>query len=178
MEYKSFDFDLKQVEADGRFQGYAATFGNVDLGGDVIAPGAFTETLLETHGGKVPILDHHNPEQQIGWNLEAFEDSRGLFVVGQLDLNVQSARERHSLMRMARQVGGRTGLSIGFKTVLWENDFEDPAVRHLIEIQLMEYSLVTFPMNPQAGVTAVKINDPLSHALAQLNSALIHTSLL
>ncbi len=177
MEYKSFDFDLSNVEEDGRFHGYAATFGNVDLGGDVIAPGAFKETLLDTHGGRVPILDHHNPEQQIGWNLEAFEDSRGLFVLGQLDLNIQAARERHSLMRLAQKIGGRTGLSIGFQTILWENDFEDPTVRHLIEIQLMEYSMVTFPMNPQAGVTAVKISDPLSNALMQLNSALGHTSL-
>ncbi|QPJ61460.1 MAG: HK97 family phage prohead protease [Candidatus Nitronauta litoralis] len=177
MEYKTFDFDLNNVEEDGRFQGYAATFGNVDLGGDMIAPGAFTETLLETQGGRVPILDHHNPEQQIGWNLEAFEDSHGLFVLGQLDLNVQAARERHSLMRLAQKVGGRTGLSIGFQTVLWENDFEDPTVRHLLEIQLMEYSMVTFPMNPQASVTAMKISDPLSKALNQLISTLHPSSL-
>ncbi len=177
MEYKSFVFDLKNVEEDGCFQGYAATFGNIDFGGDVIAPGAFTQTLMDTGGGKVPILDHHNPEQQIGWNLEAFEDAYGLFVRGKLDLNVQAARERFSLMRLARQVGGRTGLSIGFQTVQSEQDFDDPTVRHLLEIELMEYSLVTFPMNPQAGVTTVKIMDPLSQALSELNTAFAHPCL-
>lgn len=104
MEYKTFDFDLNNVEEDGRFQGYAATFGNVDLGGDMIAPGHSPKPCWK-HKGRVPILDHHNPEQQIGWNLEAFEDSHGLFVLGQLDLNVQAARERHSLMRLAQKVG-------------------------------------------------------------------------
>ncbi|MCA9482951.1 MAG: HK97 family phage prohead protease [Nitrospina sp.] len=170
MEYKSFAFDLNAIEEDGRFQGYAATFGNVDLGGDVIAPGAFTRTLLET-GGRVPILDHHNPDRQIGWNLTAQEDARGLFVTGQLDLNVQTARERHSLMKLARQVGGRSGLSIGFQTVDAEMDAHDPSVRHLIEVELMEYSLVTFPMNPQAAVTTVKQGGPLLQALMRLHSA-------
>ncbi len=149
----------------------------MDLGGDVIAPNAFTRTLIET-GGRVPILDHHNPDRQIGWNLVAREDRRGLFVIGQLDLNVQVARERHSLMRLAEQVGGRTGLSIGFQTVDAEMDAENPSVRHLFEVELMEYSLVTFPMNPQAGVTAVKQDGPLFCALSQLHTSLSPSSLI
>ena len=95
-EYQSFEFKLNDVSDNGQFQGYAAMFGNVDLGNDVVEPGAFEQSLTETGGGKIPILDHHNPAQQIGWNLEAREDSIGLFVRGQLDLNVQAARERHS----------------------------------------------------------------------------------
>ena len=155
-EYQSFEFKLNDVSDNGRFQGYAATFGNVDLGNDVVEPGAFEQSLRDTGGGKIPILDHHNPAQQIGWNLEAREDSKGLFVRGQLDLNVQAARERHSLMKLAVEVGGRTGLSIGFQTVRDEPDPENFKVRRLIEVRLMEYSIVTFPMNLEAGVTRVK----------------------
>ena len=155
-EYQSFEFKLNDVSDSGQFQGYAATFGNVDLGNDVVEPGAFDQSLRDSGGGKVPILDHHNPAQQIGWNLEAREDAFGLFVRGQLDLNVQAARERHSLMKLAAQVGGRTGLSIGFQTLRDEPDPENFKIRRLKQIRLMEYSLVTFPMNPEAGVTRIK----------------------
>lgn len=156
MEYKSFAFKLDEVTASGQFQGYAAIFGNVDFGNDVVEKGAFRQTLETSRGGKIPILDHHDPSRQIGWNLEAWEDDRGLFVRGQLDLNVQSAAERHSLMRMAQNIGGRTGLSIGFQTLNEEPHPDDFKIRKLKEVRLLEYSIVTFPMNPEAGVTRVK----------------------
>jgi len=154
-ETKTFPFKMSAVEESGEFFGYASTFGNVDLGGDVIDRGAFKKTLNDS-GGKLPLLDHHDPTRQIGWNLEAREDARGLFVRGRLNLEVQAAREKHALMRQATAIGARMGLSIGFRTVRDERDREDTRVRRLKEIHLMEYSVVTFPMNPQAGVTAVK----------------------
>ena len=173
MEYKTFAFNLDEVTDLGQFQGYAATFGNTDLGNDVVEPGAFKQSLLASRGGKIPILDHHNPSRQIGWNLEAWEDSHGLFVRGQLDLNVQAARERHSLMRLASRIGGQTGLSIGFQTVREEADTADFRIRHLKEIQLMEYSIVTFPMNPSATVTQVKAAMD-SYLIGPLQTLLTH----
>lgn len=158
-EFKSFPFKLSHVGQAGEFEGYASVFGNVDLGNDVVVPGAFEKTLAESSGGKVPILDHHDPEKQVGWNLGAYEDERGLYVRGKLDLNVQLARERYSLLRMASDVGGRTGLSIGYQTVKSEPDKERPQVRRLKEVKLFEYSIVVFPMNPQAAVTGVKSAD-------------------
>ena len=172
-EYQSFEFKLNEVSDNGQFQGYAATFGNVDLGNDVVEPGAFEQSLTETGGGKIPILDHHDSARQIGWNLEAREDAFGLFVRGQLDLNVQAARERHSLMKLALKVGGRTGLSIGFQTVRDEPDPENFQIRRLKQVRLMEYSLVTFPMNPEAGVTRVKFTPP-TNLYESLHTLLTH----
>ncbi len=159
-DIKSFPFKIDQVDETGEFTGYASTFGEVDLGGDVIEKGSFKKTLRETKG-RVPILDHHDPTRQIGWNLEAEEDDRGLLVRGLLDLNVRVARERHSLMKMAVQVGGRTGLSIGFRAIKEELDRKNPLIRRLKEIQLFEYSVVTFPMNPEARVTTIKARQDL-----------------
>lgn len=139
----------------GEFCGYASTFESVDLGGDVVEKGAYKKTLIES-GGRFPILDHHDPTRQIGWNVEAHEDERGLFVRGLLDLNVAAARERHSLMRMAQTVGGRTGLSIGFRAIKEGRGRKHPEIRRLKEVQLLEYSVVTFPMNRQANVVSVK----------------------
>jgi len=161
-EIKSFPFKIARVTESGEFTGYASTFGETDLGGDVVEKGSFRKTLLETQG-KIPVLDHHDPTRQIGWNLEAKEDHRGLLVRGLLDLNVRVARERQSLMKMAVKVGGRTGLSIGYLTVKEAPDRRNPMIRRLKEIQLFEYSIVTFPMNPKAGVTTVKARQDLLH---------------
>jgi uncharacterized protein len=159
-EIKSFPFKLDALNDAGEFSGYASTFGSVDLGGDVVEKGAYKKTLKESQG-RIPILDHHDPTRQIGWNVEAHEDDRGLFVRGLLDLNVNTARERHSLMKMAQNIGGRTGLSIGFRTIKEEADQKRPDIRRLKELQLMEYSVVTFPMNIQAGVVSVKAKEQL-----------------
>ncbi len=159
-EIKSFPFKMDQVGDTGEFAGYASTFGEIDLGGDVVEKGAFKKTLRESQR-KIPVLDHHDPARQIGWNLEAREDDRGLLVRGLLDLNVRAARERHSLMKMAVKVGGRTGLSIGFRTIKEGPDKSNPIVRRLKEIQFFEYSVVTFPMNTGAGVTTVKAKQDL-----------------
>lgn len=154
-EIKSFPFKMDAINDSGEFCGYASTFGSVDLGGDVVEKGAYKKTLIESKG-RFPILDHHDPTRQIGWNVEAYEDERGLFVRGLLDLNVTAARERHSLMKMAQNIGGRTGLSIGFRVIKERADRQHPEIRRLKEIQLMEYSVVTFSMNRQAGVISVK----------------------
>lgn len=159
-EIKSFPFKLDALNDAGEFSGYASTFGSVDLGGDVVEKGAYKKTLKESQG-RIPILDHHDPTRQIGWNVQAHEDERGLFVRGLLDLNVSTARERHSLMKMAQSIGGRTGLSIGFRTIKEEPDRKRPDIRRLKEIQLIEYSVVTFPMNPQAKVVSVKAKEQL-----------------
>ncbi len=74
-EIKSFPLKVDRVGDTGEFTGYASTFGDVDQGGDVVDRGAFKKTLRE-NGGKVPVLDHHDPTRQIGWNLEAKEDDR------------------------------------------------------------------------------------------------------
>jgi phage head maturation protease len=42
--HEDIDFSVKAADADaGSFTGYASIFGNVDLGGDVVLPGAFKE---------------------------------------------------------------------------------------------------------------------------------------
>lgn len=47
-EYKSFSFQLESADGEsGEFSGYAAVFGNVDSGGDIIERGAFSETIRE-----------------------------------------------------------------------------------------------------------------------------------
>jgi HK97 family phage prohead protease len=158
IEYKTFEFkigDVEERENEGVIEGYASTFGNIDLGLDVVDKGAFKKTIKDSKG-RVPILADHSPYDQIGWNEEAKEDATGLWVRGALDLNVQKAKERYSLSKKALKLGAKMGLSIGYMTITAEPNRDNPRVRHLKELKLFEYSLVTFPMNTEAMVTAAK----------------------
>jgi hypothetical protein len=155
-EFKNLPFEIKEIdEVSGEFNGYAAAFGNIDLGGDIIDKGAFKKTLRESKG-RVPILADHNPSKQIGWNLEAEEDEKGLRVRGQLNLDVQMAKERFSLMKQGLKLRAKSGLSIGYNTIKAIPDEKNPQVRRLKEVKLWEYSHVTFPMNQSAYITAAK----------------------
>jgi HK97 family phage prohead protease len=78
-------------------------------------------------------------------------DRRGLRVTGRLNLAVARAREVLALMR-ERAVDG---LSIGFKAGRSAID-RKTGIRRLYAVDLWEISVVTFPMLPQARITAVK----------------------
>lgn len=158
VKFLTFGFEIKDLDEaanEGRFTGYASTFGNIDLGLDIVEKGAFKQTLKATKG-KIPILADHNPYEQIGWNEKAIEDDRGLLVEGSIDLNVQKGKERYSLAKKALEIGAKFGLSIGYMTIKAEPDKENPRIRRLKELKLFEYSFVTFPMNVEAMVTAAK----------------------
>jgi uncharacterized protein len=150
-EVKFAGAPLAKVSAEGAFEGYASLFGVVDLGRDLVLPGAFRETLAGRAARAVKLLWQHDPSHPLGVWTDIIEDHRGLKVRGQLDLSVAKAREVHALMRS----GAVDGLSIGFKT---ERSRKDPAtgVRRLEKLDLWEISIVTFPMLPGARVAAVK----------------------
>lgn len=154
-EFKSFQLKLDDVSTQGMIRGYASTFNNIDLGDDIVEQGAFKKTLKETKG-IIPILDSHDGNKQIGWNLRGLEDNKGLFVEGELVLESPEARQKYELAKKAVSIGAKMGLSIGYYTIKAEPDKERPAVRRIKEVRLFEYSIVTFPMNTQAQITDVK----------------------
>jgi uncharacterized protein len=144
---RQFQFEVKAINEAGTFVGLASTYGNVDLGMDMVMPGAFTKTLAEK-GGHVPLLWAHNTASPIG--LATLTDSQqGLVVKGELVLEADGATSAYALLKK----GVVRGLSIGFETV---KSVMDGGVRKLSELKLWEISLTTFPMNPEAIVTGVK----------------------
>jgi HK97 family phage prohead protease len=138
---------IKSVAPDGSFTGSLAVYNNIDLGGDLIEPGAFTKTI-EEHGNEVPLLWQHKSDVPIGM-LTLVDGPTALSVKGQLCMDVPAAKNAYLLIK-ARIV---KGLSIGFDTV---KDAVDGATRRLKEIRLWEGSIVTFPMNELALITSVK----------------------
>lgn len=157
MEFKTFKMtEFKALDEPGTFTGYAAVFNNRDLGGDVILPGAFTKTLKDK-GGKLPILDSHNPEKRIGIGMLS-EDGKGLKVdKGILNLDNPDGARVYSDMKFWQSYDMKLGMSIGYDAIQKEiHTDKDKWTRDLKEVALWEFSPVTFGMNPKAGVTNVK----------------------
>lgn len=150
-EVKFAPADLSEVAADGTFSGYASLFGIEDLGRDLVEPGAFAASLSRRGVAGIKMLYQHDPAEPIGAWTEIVEDGRGLHVRGRLMTEVARAREVLSLMR----AGVLDGLSIGFRTVKGRTDVKS-GIRRLIEVDLWEISIVTFPMLPGARVASVK----------------------
>lgn len=131
--------------ADGRFAGYASVFNRLDDGRDIMLPGAFARSLAQPRLGPVPLLWQHDPRQPVGRIATLAEDSFGLRLTGHLALDVQRGREAWALVR----AGALDGLSIGYRV---RRALTDPRtrVRQLADVDLIEVSLVTFPMQPAA----------------------------
>ena len=152
--------ELKMGEEDekeeGVFEGYGSVFDNTDLGNDVIRKGAFQKSLRRKGPKGIKLLYQHKSDMPIGVFEKISEDEKGLYVKGQLALQTQAGREAYELMKM----GALSGLSIGFRTNEKGYHYDKRTKKRIIEdVELMEVSLVTFPMNPKAQVDMVKSED-------------------
>ena len=149
---KAYD-DEDEDKNYGTFEGYGSVFGNKDLGNDVIESGAFTKSLKRRKPQNVKLLYQHKSDMPIGVFDEIREDDHGLVVKGRLALKTQAGAEAYELLKM----GALDGLSIGFRVNPKEVSYDKRGNKRIIkEVDLMEVSLVTFPMNPQATVRSVK----------------------
>jgi HK97 family phage prohead protease len=161
VENFSCAWELKSLNEEGRFAGYASVFDVVDSQSDVMQRGAFAKSLKSKR--QVKLLWQHQMDEPIGIIEKLFEDERGLYVEGRLLLSIQRAREAYDLVK----AGALEGMSIGYTPVRF--DFEpQTGIRRLQEVSLWEISLVTFPANAAAGITVIKSGEqPLWLSLAE-----------
>jgi HK97 family phage prohead protease len=142
-------------DGDHILEGYASTFGNVDLGGDVVAPGAFDKTIANIKANGIPLLADHVPQVNsvLGTIFDAKADDTGL----QIRARFSSAASAQDAYTKAKE-GHVNRMSIGYEAM--DYSFEDLAdgrrVRVLKEVKLWESSVVVFPMNPEAVISRVK----------------------
>jgi HK97 family phage prohead protease len=158
-----FQIKRESVTETGTFSGYASVFNQIDAGGDRIAPGAYKETLREWKGrGKLPpmLLQHGGfvgPAEDgipIGVWDSMEEDAKGLKVTGRLyALDTDKGRYIHEGLK----AGTLDGLSIGYipRKVAIGQGVNEPR-RTLLTIELREVSVVTFPMDQHARISAAK----------------------
>lgn len=150
LKTRDFGLEVKAVEDDGTFSGYGSVFGVKDSYNEIVAPGAFAESLAEIKrkGRPLPVLWQHRADQPMGVYDVLKEDEKGLYVEGRLLKNdVAQAKEAYALMK----AGAVSGLSIGY--YVRDDSFDEKTrIRTLKRLDLVEVSLVTFPANPEARI--------------------------
>ncbi len=117
-----------------RFAGYAAIFDAPDRGGDIVRKGAFARAAK----AGVPLLWQHDVTRRIGFVESLAEDERGLRVVAKLDGDEPL-------------IAAGAGLSFGYRV----RGKRDGTYRELTDLDLIEVSVVTHPMQPLARVLVV-----------------------
>lgn len=165
---KSFDASFKAREKEGGDGGtliaYAATFDrDPDSYGDVIAPGAFKDTLEKwaASDARIPLLFGHrtdDPEMNLGAVIKAEEDERGLRIEAEFDPDNTKAQYARKLVREGRL----SKMSFAFDvieqgTITLEDGREANELR---KVELFEVSLVPIPANQHADVIDVKALRP------------------
>lgn len=154
LKHRQVGFKADAIGDDGTFTGYGSVFGNVDSYGEIVAPGAFADSIkmIKASGDPLPMLWQHLSDQPIGGYDLLEEDDRGLKVSGWLMKDdIPLAAQAYALMK--RRV--IKGLSIGYYVRDSSYD-ETTGVVTLKTLDLIEISPVTFPANDQAQVEAVK----------------------
>jgi uncharacterized protein len=149
IDYKFIKITPVTTDEIGTFTGYAALFNELDSYGDTIVKGAFA-TFLKSNP-QVPILWQHDPKSPIGKSILLAEDDKGLKIEAKLTLGADKAKTAHALMKDEAVLG----LSIGYYARKSTFD-EKTGIRTLLEIELWEVSIVTFPAQQSAGVQSVK----------------------
>jgi uncharacterized protein len=157
-QHLDFGFSLKSVSETGAFEGYGSVFGVKDSYDEIVAQGAFIDSLAaQKAAGRMPsLLWQHRSGDPIGVYTDMAEDNVGLKVAGQLALKTARGAEAYELLKMK----AISGLSIGF--VPREDSYDRvTGIRTLKKVDLWEVSLVTFPANDAARVQGVKAIEEL-----------------
>lgn len=165
IQYKDFEGKaVKDVDSKGRtITGYFAAFNNVDLGGDLIEPGAFAKTIMERGPqgqNKVFFLNQHDSWQVLGKPAVLKEDSYGLYH----ESKVADTTLGNDVLKLYQE-GIMDSFSFGYRTIT-ENRVED--VNHLKELYLYEGSAVTFPMNESAITTGIKSIETINKKIKEI----------
>lgn len=180
MRTKAFPAHVKSAGeqdglAAGQFEAIVSVFGNVDHGGDVVMPGAFSRSLAEwkAAGDPIPVIWSHqigDPDSHIGFVVDAAEllagdarlpeklrDLGGLWVRGQLDLDEPRAAKVHRLLkgRRVKQFSFSYDIRDG---ALGERDGEP--VYELRDLDVFEVGPTLLGMNAATDLVGAKSTCP------------------
>ncbi len=154
LETKTVAARVTDAKADGTATALVSVFGNVDLGGDRVMPGAFTRSLEEwqAKGDPIPVIWSHdwdNPESFVGWAepKDIEETDAGLVVPMKFDLDRSRAEQVHHLLKTRRV----TQFSFGYfaREYVDVEDADYGTVRELTDIELFEVGPTLLGMNPE-----------------------------
>lgn len=157
---KSVEVEIKAAADKPGIVAYASTFDRVpDSYGEIVAPGAFTETLKawEESGNTIPLLYNHifdDPFMNIGSVRSAKEDDKGLLIEADFDTDNETAMQVYRLVKEGRL----SKMSFAFDVLEAANvTLEDGTkVRELRKLEIFEVSVVLVPANSYAEIIDAK----------------------
>lgn len=164
--FKNFDFESKEApdgaEAEeGIFTGYASIFNNIDSYGDMVRPGAFTDSLKSfgEGGAGIPCYWGHqmdDPMKCIGWTTAAEEDERGLKVTVQLDISNPNGAQAYHLIK--KGLVNQMSFAYEVEEGAWveAKDTSAGGYCELRKLKIFEVSLVQVGANQETQLLDVK----------------------
>lgn len=148
--------EIRATEEKRQMTGYAAVFNSdsVDFGWfkEQIAPGAFSRSIKEKVNVRA-LVDHDTGKviaSTKAKTLSVREDDKGLFV----DLEPANTTHGNDILELVKR-GDVDAMSFGFRVIedKWETrDGKD--FRTLIDVDLMEVSIVAMPAYPATSISA------------------------
>jgi HK97 family phage prohead protease len=172
VKHKSAPVTVGPDPVDGVFEAIVSVFGNKDLGGDIVRPGAFSKALKmwEASGDPIPVYWSHrmdDPTYNIGYVIEAKEidgasapmwandavrDNGGLYVKAQLDDYGMGAHVAKLLKsRRVRQ------FSFSYDVI---DERKTAEGNELLELFPHEIGPTPLGMNPATELLSAKLREP------------------
>lgn len=158
MEHLYKSFDLKADNDAGTISGYFSTYDRIpDSYGDVIAPGAFAETIekRKDSGHPFPLCWNHDLDQIIGSvdPADIKDDDHGPFMVAKF-FDTPLAQEKREIVKS----GVVYQFSFAYDVLdAGPVELEDGVkANELRKLDLFEVSIVPIPANQNAMVTDIK----------------------
>lgn len=156
-KYKEFALIKSEGEKDaGTISGYFSTYDRIpDSYGDIVAPGAFSETVKkrEESGHPFPLCWNHDLDQIIG-KVDKIEDTEKGPLMTASFFNTPLAQEKRALV----QEGVVYQFSFAYDILeAGPTEIEEGVKAYeLKKLDLFEVSIVPIPANPRAEVTEIK----------------------
>lgn len=146
--------EFEDSEKIGKFKGIGSAYGQVDLGGDTVAKGAYTQTLKHKNYHVKLFLDHGYGVRDYMGVAKLQDSDEGLLVMAEMPLEASDVKDIHTKVKFSVESGDSLGLSIGYNTI--KSTVNADGTRTLNEIALEEMSITPFPMDTHARILSAK----------------------
>ena len=154
MKAVKMDMEVSEDGKVGVIEGFASTYGNTDLGGDIVEKGAFKQTLLHKQGIVPLLLDHGYNTRDVAGVAMLEDQDKGLYMKAEMPLDDPEINAAYKKIKFMIDRGAKMGLSIGYDTI--KSMPGEDGTRLLKEVALHEVSVTPFPMNTEAQIMAAK----------------------
>lgn len=147
-----------KVDDTGKVSGYFSTYDEeADSYGDIVSPGAFTETIekRKATGHPFPLCFNHNMDSVIG-TVDTIEDTEKGPLITASFLNTEKAQEVREMVKS----GAVWQFSFAYAIVEAEEPTNEQKAKGIMQVltklDLFEVSIVVVPANQNAVMTDVK----------------------